>query len=856
MKLRITSNMFLILFLTAVIGSSEISAQWNKALHFTWQEHDRVVVPDAPNLWPFVINAGTVEMWFKPDSVLKADTHDPDYTYLFCKNVSGNVEGDMGLCWKRGEGEMQCFIQDGNVTQDVYPDIPIWEPRWYHVAFVWDVDDTMRVFIDGVKSADVEPNEEGEVCIPVYGGTQQIVIGSGAVNLLDDRYETFRGTIDEVRVSAIARYKEDFVPHSTPHEMDAYTIALWHFDEGEGTVASDASGNGFTGTLGSLDSANYAIPEWVKVEKDLKLALNEMLADPASDDSNTDIVEGDANGDGVREPQDDEFVELVNITTAPLDLTGWMVGDDEKVAWRFPDGYVLQPYEFLTIFGGGDVSNVPGYNSDPLQTRVFSTADSVGNGLANSGDYFVILSPDGNHDMYFAYGSKYGAGAPTASFLSDVTWEFEFETQTAANNNNSITRYPDLNFDVEDPWVEHNTVSDADFSPNATYDGSTELAFTISVNIVGNGNVTVDPAQESYSYGDIVTLTATPDDKYVFTGWSGFEETTTNPYSISISGNVNLTAEFVNQFAVTPTLIVNEYLADPASDPVNGDANGDGVREAAQDEFVELLNIGEEAIDMTGWQAGDDEDISFTFPDGYVISPGEFCVIFGGGDVSNVPGYNADPLQTKVFISDSVGVGNGLANGGDFFILKSPDGSYDLYLGYGSKYNAGGPTADIVADIDFEIRIETSAASSNDNSVTRNPDGDISIGDPFVEHVSISEANFSPGTTIDGNTVVSVDESQVQVPEEYSLGQNYPNPFNPSTEIKFSMPENGVVSLKVYNLLGSEIKTLTRGNFSAGTHSVIWDGTNEQGISVSTGVYIYRLEVNNFIQTNKMMFLK
>ena len=91
---------FTILVALVVLPVS-VNAQWNQALHFTWQEHDRVIVPDAPQLFPPFLNAGTVEMWFKPDTLLKSDTHDPDFTYLFSKNISGNNEGDLGLAWQR-----------------------------------------------------------------------------------------------------------------------------------------------------------------------------------------------------------------------------------------------------------------------------------------------------------------------------------------------------------------------------------------------------------------------------------------------------------------------------------------------------------------------------------------------------------------------------------------------------------------------------------------------------------------------------------------------------------------------------------------------------------------------------------
>ena len=838
--------------------SLAVNAQWDKALHFTYTEHDRVIVPDAPVLFPVSLEQGTIEMWFKPDTILNAMTHDPDFTYLFSKNLSGNNEGDVGITWPRADGDLQCFIQDGNVTQDVRAGIPVWEPRWYHIAYTWNSSDSMRIFIDGARSLDIEPNEPGEASLPVLGGLQEIVIGSGAVNLLDARFETFRGTIDEVRISATARYTSDFTPSAQPFTPDGFTVALWHFDEGTGDVADDATGNGFTGVLGDPDSVGYADPEWVEIQRDLKILINEVLVDPA-----TSVADGDANGDGVRHAQEDEFVELLNITNSPIDLTGWKVGDEERIDFQFPDGYILQPFEFLTIFGGGDVSGLPGFDPDPLQTRVFATGDSVGNGLANGGDYLVLQSADGNHDMYWAYGSKFGAGPPTSTAVDGITWEFEVETAAIANNNNSVTRSPDASVAVPDPFVEHLSVSPNPFSPMTTINGDLTLSFPIAVDVspAGGGTVDVTPDTTDYPFGTIVTFQAQPSEFKVFSHWTVDGETVNgNPLSLVVTNNLSVTAHFVLAFAVTPTIIVNEILADPDSDPIQGDANGDGVRSGSQDEFVELVNVGDAPVDMTGWTLGDDEQISFTFPDGYIFGVGQIVVIFGGGDITNVPGYSANLLETRVFVSDTTDrVGNGLANGGDFFLLYSPDGSYDLYAGYNSKNNIGGPTSDVVAGVDFEIRIETAAIANNNNSVTRSPDGDTSVGDPFVEHLTVSSDPFSPARTITGeDTIVTGIENRPSdgLPREFRLLQNYPNPFNPTTTIAFDVAKSADVSLKLYNITGQEIRSLIDENLSAGQYQITWDGKNNVGQQVASGIYFYQIKAGQFSAIKKMILLK
>ena len=94
------------------------------------------------------------------------------------------------------------------------------------------------------------------------------------------------------------------------------------------------------------------------------------------------------------------------------------------------------------------------------------------------------------------------------------------------------------------------------------------------------------------------------------------------------------------------------------------------------------------------------------------------------------------------------------------------------------------------------------------------------------------------------------------MPDEFKLSQNYPNPFNPETNIRFQLPEASKVTLKIYNILGQEIKTIINKNLGAGYHSMKWDGTNNIGLKVSSGVYIYRIKAGSFTAAKKMVFLK
>jgi hypothetical protein len=88
-------------------------------------------------------------------------------------------------------------------------------------------------------------------------------------------------------------------------------------------------------------------------------------------------------------------------------------------------------------------------------------------------------------------------------------------------------------------------------------------------------------------------------------------------------------------------------------------------------------------------------------------------------------------------------------------------------------------------------------------------------------------------------------------PDKFELSQNYPNPFNPSTVINFSLPKSSLVTLKVYDITGKEVKTLVNELRSAGRYDVTFDASN-----FATGVYFYTLETENFTQTKKMLLVK
>ncbi len=146
-----------------------------------------------------------------------------------------------------------------------------------------------------------------------------------------------------------------------------------------------------------------------------------------------------------------------------------------------------------------------------------------------------------------------------------------------------------------------------------------------------------------------------------------------------------------------------------------------------------------------------------------------------------------------------------------------------------------------------------------------------SDGDGFSNGVELQDPNgeWTPGSAAPGDLaavthpgdpndfppVTSVDEL-AEIPNNYQLGNNYPNPFNPTTNITFSIPENSNVLMEVYNTLGEKVRTLVNENYSSGSYTTLWNGRDDFGFEVNSGVYIYRMVTNNFVDTKRMILMK
>ena len=129
------------------------------------------------------------------------------------------------------------------------------------------------------------------------------------------------------------------------------------------------------------------------------------------------------------------------------------------------------------------------------------------------------------------------------------------------------------------------------------------------------------------------------------------------------------------------------------------------------------------------------------------------------------------------------------------------------------------------------------------------------INELQVEEYAMTEANFISKTIYLNGLSINPNQEEF-IPRNFSLGQNYPNPFNPITTISYSVPNFETVQIKIYNIRGQIIKSLIHSMHQSGNYEIIWDSTNDNGILVPAGIYLYALETESFRAVKKLVLLK
>ena len=364
--------------------------------------------------------------------------------------------------------------------------------------------------------------------------------------------------------------------------------------------------------------------------------------------------------------------------------------------------------------------------------------------------------------------------------------------------------------------------------------------------LVNSSGTVVDVINSTHT--NPFTLSATEPGLYVINAGYKSPSRQWDSASVNITSGGNVSPDSGWQ----SNLIITEIMFDVPKG-VAGDANGDGVRGSHSDEFVEIFNSDSIQIDLSGYQILDRESIPvFTFPSGATINPSQFAVVFGAVGTA---GYGSNiPAGTVLFAvhendDNNDGFDNGqgrsnFSNSGDCVVLVNPaqnDTLSEIYWG------SAAPVTTKPIYLGFPNTISGGIISGAiRQSVTRSLDN--ILWDTHTLVSSDTSNLFSPGYNVEKVTQVKYNN---KIAENFKLMQNYPNPFNPSTTISYMVPNNSFVEVSIFNTVGEKIRTLVSEQQSAGYHSVKFSANQ-----LSSGVYLYRLKSEDFVEIRKMILLK
>ena len=304
-----------------------------------------------------------------------------------------------------------------------------------------------------------------------------------------------------------------------------------------------------------------------------------------------------------------------------------------------------------------------------------------------------------------------------------------------------------------------------------------------------------------------------------------------------------------------------------------GDVNGDGCIDILDlilvvDHIVgrDSLNASEFArADIAPWVIGNElpdpdgfvnvQDLSLIqniiltgfYPDGTPVAPCQFAILpKGDGDEDATIDVYISNEGITVYLDSRVGIRgaqmefNNVADDASNLVINT-----DLGQGYYLQVN------EILRTLMYD-RLAVKYIEAGEHFMADMP---FYIANPeaiTLDKLILVDINTQRVMKIEVNIIYE----QAPVPLDYILFQNYPNPFNPSTSVKFQVPQTSDVTIKVYDMLGQEVRTLFTGEVLRGNYTVEWDGLSDAGQQMSSGSYIYRMIAGEFMQAKKMVYVK
>jgi uncharacterized repeat protein (TIGR02543 family) len=402
--------------------------------------------------------------------------------------------------------------------------------------------------------------------------------------------------------------------------------------------------------------------------------------------------------------------------------------------------------------------------------------------------------------------------------------------------------------------------------------------FTLAVNAVGSGSVTLDPAGGNYYPGTEVTLTPQSEAGFQFSDWSGDLSGSMNPATIIMNANKTVTATFISNDAVaheqtvtgsasnsaivkTSALVsgVTEhlYLAAISTRPrvLVSSVSGLGLAwTLVKSKCAGRNTTGIEVWKALGEPSTDDtvKAILASAATNAVIAVSRYSGVDGSNPIGNMLAGNTNGVNANGACSG--GVEN---NAYAFDLVTTVNGS----MVYGAAAMKGRTHA---SGAGYTERAEIMQIGANLNTA-------VAVEDKRIASISTATLNGSfndvvdwavvgveikPHSTVSKRTVFAENANSAAAPSAYQLYQNYPNPFNAQTRIQYALPEAAQVSLVIYNIHGRKVRTLVDARQPAGWQHVLWTGTDDLNQTVGSGVYLIRLEAGSHKMTQRILLVK
>ena len=309
-----------------------------------------------------------------------------------------------------------------------------------------------------------------------------------------------------------------------------------------------------------------------------------------------------------------------------------------------------------------------------------------------------------------------------------------------------------------------------------------------------------------------IQVKAIQSDGFEFSYWLEFPDSSST-MKLDIQDAMTLTAVFLPTELTSGSLVINEINYNSSEDHESGD-------------WIEIFNPGEMDIDVSGYKLKDDNnDHSYNFPDETIIASGEYLVISNNLEAFSELYSNQIPIVGPFDF--------GFGGGGDEVRIFDQEGilvdsvSYDDESPWPIEPDGSGPTLEL----------------KNSN-----------LDNELAESWSSSSGFGSPG--MQNTNYLNILENEDQTPSEYSLLPAYPNPFNGSVNIPFAVPYQTNSKIIIFNVIGQKVNEISIEHFGTGKHTINWNGENELGHDVGSGIYFAQLDIEGARDFQKLVYLK